>query len=118
MIARVRVRLRDDDEDSSFTIVLPKLPAHRPTEKVKAAYELAVLRFCRQVKELASTLDFEVSSRGWCYVLEEHGLRKNEFDTAQRLINDCRKNGNARITAIEHAVKELAEEYGGEFVEQ
>jgi hypothetical protein len=92
-----RLRLRDQDEVSSSTIVLPRLPAHRPTAKVKADYELAVLRFCRQIKELKSGLDFEVSSRGWCYILEEHGLRKNEFDTAQRLINDCRKNGNLPV---------------------
>jgi hypothetical protein len=34
-----------------------------------------------------------VSSRGWCYILEEHGLGKGEFDAAQRLINDARKSG-------------------------
>jgi hypothetical protein len=38
-------------------------------------------------------LEFKVSSRGWCYILEEHGLYKGAFDTAQRLINDCRKSG-------------------------
>jgi hypothetical protein len=75
-------------------VSLPRLPAHRPSAKVKAAYEVEVLRFCKQVKELASGLDFKVSSRGWCYILEEHGLRKNEFDAAQRLINDCRKSGD------------------------
>jgi hypothetical protein len=34
-----------------------------------------------------------VSSRGWCYLMEEHGLKKGDFDEAQRLINDCRKSG-------------------------
>jgi hypothetical protein len=35
-----------------------------------------------------------VSSRGWCYILEnDHGLTKGEFDKAQKLINDCRKSG-------------------------
>jgi hypothetical protein len=30
---------------------------------------------------------------GWCYVLEEHGLEKGDFDVAERLINKCRKSG-------------------------
>jgi hypothetical protein len=38
-------------------------------------------------------LDFTASSRGWCYILEEHGLLKSEFDRAQTLVNDCRKDG-------------------------
>jgi hypothetical protein len=38
-------------------------------------------------------LDFQVSGRGWCYLLEEHGLAKGDFNAAQRLINDCRKSG-------------------------
>lgn len=62
-----------------------------------AAYEAAVAEFCRQIKELNSTLDFTVSSRGWCYILEEHGLNKDEFDQAQRVINDCRKSGDLPI---------------------
>jgi hypothetical protein len=38
--------------------------------------------------------NFDVSSRGWCYLLEEFGLSKGDFDTAQKLINDCRKDGH------------------------
>jgi hypothetical protein len=39
-------------------------------------------------------LDFGVGSRGWCYLLEPHGLRKGDFDAAEKLINDCRKSGD------------------------
>jgi len=39
-------------------------------------------------------MDFAVGSRGWCYILERHGLRKGDFDTAERLITQCRKSGN------------------------
>jgi hypothetical protein len=40
-------------------------------------------------------LDFRVSSRGWCYILENEGvITKGEFDAAQRLINDLRKSGD------------------------
>ncbi len=38
-------------------------------------------------------LDFRVSARGWCYILEEHGLGKGDFDRAERIINRCRKDG-------------------------
>jgi hypothetical protein len=38
-------------------------------------------------------MDFEVGSRGWCYILEQHGLVKGDFDAAQDLITDCRKSG-------------------------
>jgi hypothetical protein len=39
-------------------------------------------------------MDFQVGSRGWCYVLEEHGLVKGDFDRAESLISDCRKTGD------------------------
>ncbi len=39
-------------------------------------------------------MDFKISSRGWCYQLEDlAGLSKSDFDVAQKLINECRKNG-------------------------
>jgi hypothetical protein len=38
-------------------------------------------------------MDFEVGSRGWCYILEPHGLAKGDFDAAQDLITKCRKSG-------------------------
>src|SRR6516165_6359866 len=49
--------------------------------------------WCEGIVEINSTLDFKVSSRGWCYILEEHSLGKGDFDKAERLINTCRKNG-------------------------
>ena len=39
-------------------------------------------------------MDFAVGSRGWCYILEHHGLRKGDFDAAQKLITECRKSGD------------------------
>jgi hypothetical protein len=38
-------------------------------------------------------MDFAVGSRGWCYILERHCLRKGEFDAAQKLITECRRTG-------------------------
>src|SRR5215813_6344204 len=73
---------------------LPSLPRGRPTLGARHQYDEAVRAFCAQMLEIESRLDFRVSSRGWCYILENEGVvRKGEFDAAQRLINDCRKNG-------------------------
>jgi hypothetical protein len=37
---------------------------------------------------------FQDERQRWCYHLENsHGLKKGEFDSAERLINDCRQNG-------------------------
>jgi hypothetical protein len=55
--------------------------------------EQALLEFSNLLRGLSSQIGFKVSSRGWCYILEEHGLRKGDFDRAQKVINDCRKNG-------------------------
>ena len=41
--------------------------------------------------EIKFTFDFPVSSRGWCYILEEHGLGKGDFDDAQSLMAECRR---------------------------
>lgn len=38
-------------------------------------------------------MDFAIGVRGWCYILEKHGLRKGDFRAAEKLITDCRKSG-------------------------
>ena len=44
--------------------------------------------------EIGSRLEFRVSSRGWCYILENAGaITKGAFDRVERLINDGRKKG-------------------------
>jgi hypothetical protein len=72
-------------------ITLPSLPRGRPTPSGKAAYDAGVQVFCDEILKIRSRLDFEVSSRGWCYILEEHGLSKGDFDDAQELIAECRR---------------------------
>jgi hypothetical protein len=60
----------------------------------EAAYVADLEAFCTEILKIKSSLDFAVSSRGWCYILEERiGLGKGDFDQAQSLINDCRKSG-------------------------
>jgi len=77
--------------------ILPKRGRGRQSPSRESQYHDEVSAFCRLVTQIASTLDFKVSSRGWGYILEEHGLLKTEFDAAQKLINDCRKSGDLPI---------------------
>jgi hypothetical protein len=74
---------------------LPKLPPHRPSAIVRERYEIEVAEFCARLREVASRQDFRISGgRGWAYILEgERDIDKNDIDAAEKLINDCRKNG-------------------------
>ncbi len=96
-------------------IKLPRRGRGRPGPEAEAAYQDALHHFCAAIREIASRLDFQVSSRGWCYILEEHGLGKGEFDHAQALIVQCRKDGKLPldIVAVDDARKfEGLEEIG------
>src|SRR5262249_11167325 len=66
---------------------LPKRGRGRPTADALARYERELEMFCRRL----------ISSRGWGYLLEQHGLAKGDFDIAERLINDCRKAGHLPV---------------------
>jgi hypothetical protein len=57
-----------------------------------AAAQAEIEAFCRWVLDFRSRLDFSVSSRGWGYLLEDHGIDKSQFDAVEKLINDCRKD--------------------------
>jgi len=90
--------------------LLPKLPPHRPSATVKAAYQKKVAAFCAKILEVRSRLDFDVGSRGWAYILEgERLIDKDEIDTAQDLINVCRKNGDLPLDICSEDDKRAAE---------
>jgi hypothetical protein len=59
----------------------------------QAERDAAYRSFADQLQALADNADFDLSARGWCYILEEHGLTKDQFDTAEARINTCRKEG-------------------------
>lgn len=73
---------------------LPKRKPGRQSAEAEANYQAQVTEFCALIKQIASTLDFKVGSRGFCYLLEPHGLRKGDFDKAQLAITHCRKSGD------------------------
>jgi hypothetical protein len=72
---------------------LPRRGRGRPTPAAEAKYQVLLAAFCDRILQINSSLDFAIGSRDWCYLLEQHGLRKGDFDGAQKLIGDCRKNG-------------------------
>jgi len=80
-----------------------------PTLEDLPRYEAALTTWCDGIRQIQSGLDFDVSSRGWCYVLEEYGLSKGDFDTAQRLINDCRKDGHLPLDICSEDDRRVAE---------
>ena len=73
---------------------LPRQGRGRPSKEAGERYEREIIAFAKRIVEIRSGLDFAPSSRGWAYVLEGEGMiTKGEFDGAQLLINQCRKNG-------------------------
>jgi hypothetical protein len=74
---------------------LPRRPRGRINGAAEAAYQAALEEFCGRILQIRSRLDFEVGTRGWCYLLEgERVIDKGEFDACERLITCCRKDGN------------------------
>ncbi|HPJ68341.1 MAG TPA: hypothetical protein PLS62_11185 [Desulfobacteraceae bacterium] len=47
----------------------------------------------KTILEIRRDIDFTPGSRGWCYLLEQHGLQKGDFDVCQKIITDARKDG-------------------------
>ncbi len=82
-----------EDAKLDIEIVIPKRPAHRPTEAQNLEYEKRLQAFVDGLVAIQAVAQDKASARGWCYVLEEYGLRKGDFDAAEELINDCRKAG-------------------------
>jgi hypothetical protein len=74
--------------------LLPKRNRGRQSAAAEERYGQQVQVFCQRILQIRSRLDFEVSTRGWCYLLEDHGLRKGDFNAAQALITECRKSGD------------------------
>jgi hypothetical protein len=73
--------------------VLPKRPVGRPNAAANARYEEGLQHFCTLITQLREDIGFAPSVRGWCYVLEEHGLGKGEFPQAEYVIRHSRRNG-------------------------
>jgi hypothetical protein len=73
--------------------LLPRRRRGHQSAAAELKYREQVAAFCRLILQINSSLDFAIGSRDWCYLLEDYGLRKGDFDAAQKLINACRKSG-------------------------
>ncbi len=80
-----------------LSIQLPITHRGRRSAEAEAEYQRQRRAFCAAILEVGSRLDFRVSTRGWCYIAEEYGLNKGDFDRAETLINACRKSGELPI---------------------
>ncbi len=74
-------------------ITIPRRTKGKQSANSKSTYDASILAFYEAIKKINNTIPFKVSSRGWCYILEDHGLTKGDFKAAQNLINDGRKCG-------------------------
>lgn len=81
-------------------IVLPQRGRGRISKTAQAQYEDALDEFCAAIVQIRATIDFDISARGWCYILEPFGLLKGDFDKAQALITDCRKHGRLPLNIV------------------
>jgi hypothetical protein len=72
---------------------IPKRPVGPPRKGFEEIYQNNLRRWANEILILDSKSDFKISSRGWCYILEQYGLSKGDFDTAEEKINECRKAG-------------------------
>ncbi len=79
---------------------LPRRPRGRLSAAREADYQADRAAFCAAMIEIRARLDFSIGSRGWCYILEEHGLDKGDFNAAQTLISDCRKTGELPLDIV------------------
>lgn len=74
--------------DDSFSFYIPE--SKRDKEGMR--------RFAEALEIIDKNTGFKVSSRGWCYQLENMGvLRKGDFDKVQDMINWMRKKGYLQV---------------------
>ena len=77
-----------------MNITIPNPGRGRRNAEKEVRYQQEKQAFYGALLEIDSSIDITVSSRGWCYLLEEYGLTKGEFSRAEKLINDGRKDGS------------------------
>jgi hypothetical protein len=72
------------DTIGELRLQLPRRRRGRQTESEasEAEYQTRRTAFCDLILQIRTTVDFGVGSRGWCHILEQHGLTK---DAAQAL---------------------------------
>jgi hypothetical protein len=76
------------------SVILPIVKRGRRTAAAQARYDAELEAFYDAILKIRSRLDFQVSARGWCYLMEQQGaITKAEFNQVENLINEARKSG-------------------------
>jgi hypothetical protein len=79
-------------------IPMPRRQRGAQSVAAKAEFERALTEWCQEIIRVAGTMDYKIGARDWCYVLEVAGsITKGEFDSAEKLISVCRKDGHLPI---------------------
>jgi hypothetical protein len=94
--------------DARVLSTVPKRTMGRQSEAQNEAYIWALRSWANAILRIDNRIDFKVSARGWCYLLEEYGLQKGEFDTAEGKINECRKAGLLPLDICAEDARRLA----------
>lgn len=70
-----------------------------------------IVEFASLMKQISSRIGFKVSSRGWCYIMEQAGyINKDQFDKIADAINRCRKEG---LLPVDFVAEESARQFSG-----
>lgn len=67
--------------------------------------------FAQLLRDMQRGINFKVSSRGWCYLMEQGGyINKSQFDKIDNAINRCRKEG---LLPVDFVAEEDARAFAG-----
>ena len=67
--------------------------------------------FADMINFMSSQIRFKVSSRGWCYLMEQAGhIDKSQFGKIEDVINRCRREG---ILPVDFVAEEDARAFSG-----
>jgi hypothetical protein len=73
--------------------------------------EKVLLEFAEVLNEIQARIDFKVSARGWCYLMEVRGyITKAQFDRVEEAINKCRRKG---IIPVDFVAEESSRAFSG-----
>ncbi|MHC4301022.1 MAG: hypothetical protein ACYS7Y_27420, partial [Planctomycetota bacterium] len=68
-------------------------------------------QFAALLKQMSRKIGFRVSSRGWCYLLEQGGaINKDQFNKVESWVNRCRRDG---LIPIDFVADESARQFQG-----
>lgn len=66
-------------------------------------------QFANYFKSVSDRVGFKMSSRGWCYILEQDGvITKDQFSKGEELINRCRRRG---LLPVDFVAEEEARDF-------